>query len=105
MLEADGTIYKLSANLVLRRIERPEEYWAFNVAEGEHYSLNKTSYWILNHLDGRSKLGDVYAGFVDAYEVDEKEAQQDFQEIVENFILEGLIEEGAKHEDQDKASL
>lgn len=105
MLEADGTIYKLSADLVLRKIERPEKYWAFNVTEGEHYSLNKTSYWILSHFDGRSKAGDVYADFLDVYEVDEKEAQLDFQEIVENFIHEGLLEEGARHENQGKESL
>ena len=40
-------IFSLSENIFLQKIIELEKYWVFNVDTGEHYSLNETSYWIL----------------------------------------------------------
>lgn len=95
MLEVNmNTVYSLANDMFLYKIKELEKYWVFNIDSGDHYSLNETSFWILEQLDGSVPLKVVFEKFLETFEVDNIQGEKDFWEIVETFINEGFIKNG-----------
>lgn len=97
MLEIDEKVnYRLSENIFLYKIAELDKYWVFNIESGEHFSLNESSFWILEHIaEGRSSkriLGDFLATF----DIDERRGKKDFTEIMEGFLKESIVEKEAE---------
>lgn len=82
----------LAENIFLQKITELEKYWVFNIDTGEHYSLNKTSYWILEQLAENLPAKTILEDFLENFNVDEKEGTRDFNDIIKNFLNEGIIE-------------
>lgn len=92
MLELNYTdTYKLSDNIFLQKISELEKYWVFNIDNGEHYSLNETSYWILEKIAAGFLINNIMADFLQEFDVDEAHGKNDFNEILNNFIKEDII--------------
>lgn len=83
--------FALSDNIFLQRISELEKYWVFNIETGEHYSLNQTSYWILEKLAESSPAKTVLKDFIEHFDVDENQGKNDFVEIIKGFLNEGII--------------
>ena len=100
MLEIkDSKIFELPDNIFLQKIAELEKYWAFNVDKGEHYSLNESSYWILEKIAENMSLESIFKDFLDNFDVDKNKGKKDFNEIIMSFIKEGILEKArSKHE-------
>ena len=81
----------LAENIFLQKITELEKYWVFNIDTGEHYSLNETSYWILEQIAGSLPIKSVFVNFLDNFDVDENRGKDDFEEIITDFLKEGII--------------
>ncbi|MFH1977447.1 MAG: PqqD family protein [Pseudomonadota bacterium] len=93
MLEMKDTdTFEISPSIFLQKISELKKYWAFNTDTGEHYTLNKTSYWILERIAGGAAVEDMVQDFLGTFDVEEKEGTRDFNEIIKNFLDEGIIE-------------
>lgn len=91
MLETTGQGYVLNDDIVLRRIEKAGKCWAFNTADGSHYSLNETACWILEGLVGGLTPEELLDNFLSTYEVNHDQGSKDFQEIIQHFIEESIL--------------
>lgn len=93
MLEMKKTkTLKLAPSIFLQEIKELDKYWAFNIETGEHYSLNQTSYWILVQIGESRPLPDISHDFIDTFDVEEEVGINDFNNIIKNFLDEGIIE-------------
>lgn len=101
MLEIkQNDIFVLEENIFLQKISELDKYWAFNIDTGEHYSLNETSYWILEQIAENSPAKTILEDFLENFNVDENQGKDDFKEILNGFLNEGII----KRREQDDKS-
>lgn len=97
MLEInEDDVYCLSENIFLHKITELEKYWAFNIDSGEHYSLNETSFWILERIARTVPLNSILEEFLETFDVDNKKGKNDFCEVITGFLNEGIIKEDKK---------
>lgn len=95
MLEINmNAVYSLAKNIFLYKIKELDKFWVFNIDSGEHYSLNETSFWVLEQIDGTSQLEVILGKFLETFDVGIKPGGKDFFEIVEHFFNEGIIKNG-----------
>ena len=81
----------LAENIFLQKITELEKYWVFNIDTGEHYTLNETSYWILEQIAEKLPAKNILKDFLGNFDVDENQGKNDFVEIVNGFLTEGII--------------
>ena len=99
MLEINqDDIFVLEENIFLQKISELEKYWAFNIDTGEHYSLNETSYWILEQIAETLPAKNILKNFLGNFDVDENQGKDDFREIIDGFWAEGIIKRRDKDE-------
>ena len=92
MLEInEDSTFILSDNIFLQKIEELGKYWVFNIETGEHYSLNKTSYWILEQIALNLPIESILMDLVDTYDVDEEQGKNDLDETINKFLKEKII--------------
>jgi hypothetical protein len=85
-----------SDDIFLQKISELGKYWVFNISTGEHYSLNETSYWILEKIADKVPLQSILTSFLSSFDVGEDEGRSDFNDIINNFINEGVIQRREK---------
>lgn len=83
--------FVLPEYIFLQRIDELGKYWVFNVDTGEHYSLNESSYWIIEQVANNLLTVDILSGFLSVFDIDERQGKKDFFEITANFLNEGII--------------
>ena len=99
MLEISQTdTFILSENIFLQKISELEKYWVFNIDTGEHYSLNETSYWILEQIAEDLPAKTMLEDFLENFDVDKNQGKDDFGEIIKGFLTEGIIKRREKNE-------
>lgn len=99
MLEIEqNDTFILAENIFLQKIAELGKYWVFNIDAGEHYSLNATSYWILEQIAGSLPTRSILTNFMDSFDVDENQGKDDFKEIINGFLNEGIIKRRKKDE-------
>lgn len=95
MLEIkDDTVIKIKGNIFLQKIDELEKYWVFDIDSGDYYTLNETSYWVLEQIQEPRSTEEVLKLFTSNYGIDEQKARKDFIEIINQFYLNNLIEGG-----------
>ena len=99
MLEIEqNNTFVLAENIFLQKISELEKYWVFNIDTGEHYTLNETSYWILEQIAENLPITSILTNFINSFDVDENQGEDDFKEIVNGFLTEGVIKGRKKDE-------
>lgn len=86
-----GAVLALSPGIVLQALPDQDWFFAFNVETGDHYSLNKTSFWILEALGEGMEWVDLKERFLEAFAVSPEEGEADLQVIMNQFLEEKLI--------------
>lgn len=84
-------VLALSPGIVLQALPDQGWFFAFNVETGDHYSLNKTSFWILESLGEGIEWVDLKERFLGAFAVSSEEGEADLKAIVNQFFEEKLI--------------
>jgi len=87
----ESNVFILSDNIFLQKLEELGKYWVFNIETGEHYSLNETSYWILEQIALNLPIESILMDIVDTYDVDEKQGKNDIDETINKFLKEKII--------------
>ena len=99
MLEINqNDTFVLAEDIFLQKIAELGKYWVFNIDTGEHYALNETSYWILEQIAENLPIRNILMNYLDNFDVDENQGKDDFNEIVDNFIKDGIIKRREKDE-------
>jgi hypothetical protein len=92
MLGLTDDRFRLAPNILIQKIEELGKYWVFDVETGEHYSLNETSFWILDRLAGEAEQSDVLGEFLSEFDVSEEEGRADFAEVIKGFLEDGILQ-------------
>ena len=99
MLEIEqNDTFVLAENIFLQKIAELRKYWVFNIDTGEHYSPNETSYWILEQIAESLTITSILKNFMNSFDVDENQGKDDFKEIINDFLNEGIIKRRKKDE-------
>lgn len=91
--------FMLAENFFLQKISELGKYWVFNIDTGEHYSLTETSCWILEQIAEGLPIKSILMNFLDSFDVDENQGKDDFNEIINKFLKEGIIK---RREEKDE---
>jgi len=95
MLEIKETDkFVLTENIFLQKISELEKYWVFNINSGDHYSLNETSYWVLEQIAKSLPLKSILENFLETFDIDNEEGKNDLFEITKGFLNEAIIKKG-----------
>ena len=99
MLEINQSeTFVLEENIFLQKIGELGKYWVFNIDTGEHYTLNETSYWILEQIAENLPVKNILKNFLGNFDVDKNQGKDDFREIINGFLTEGIIKRREKNE-------
>ena len=91
MLEIDsGAEFSLSENIVLRVLPDADQYYAFDVKNGDHFSLNSTAHWVLERIGRNEDFASLLTDFEKEFDLKREEALRDLTKLME-FALENKI--------------
>ncbi len=89
-LKAD-TRLALAEDIMLQAIPELDHYYAFNVANGDHFELNHTAYWVLETIGQDVTLRQLRERFESQFHIDPGIADEDLAEVlgfgIENHII------------------
>ncbi len=103
-LEAD-TMLVLSPTVLLRSLPEQNWYFAFDVASGDQYRLNHTSFWILEAIGCGTSWAALRTRFLERFAVGVQEGTSDLAAIVAQFHEEKIIRRLDCGKQGDRASL
>ena len=89
-LEPD-VVLALDPGIVLHSLPDQGWFFAFNVATGDQFTLNRTSYWVLEAIGCGTKWADLKDSFLSAFEVDAKQGEVDLKKLVSDFHEQRII--------------
>lgn len=86
-----GTRLALTEDIMLQAISELDHYYAFNVANGDHFELNHTAYWVLETIGQGVTLAELRERFEGQFDIDPGTADEDLTEVlgfgIENHII------------------
>jgi len=89
-MKAD-TRLALSEDIMLQAIPELDHYYAFNVANGDHFELNHTAYWALETIGQGVTLTELREQFGSQFDIDPGTADEDLTKVlgfgIENYII------------------
>jgi Coenzyme PQQ synthesis protein D (PqqD). len=85
-------LFKLQDSCVLHGIEGLDKYWLFNTENGDHYELNRTSYWILEQLNEKKSFAALLSSLKNCFEIEEEVAVADLKELLTYLVNEGILQ-------------
>ena len=92
MLEIDNTtVFTLSDSIVMQALPELEQFYAFNVENGDHYNLNNAAYFILGKISRGATFKSLLQDFLTEYNIDKKTAHNDIEEILGFSLDNNLI--------------
>lgn len=87
-------IYKLSNSWKLHKEDlKKKKYYIFDISEGKIIMLNKVSFEILENVDGKKTLQDIFDILYMDFDVDKSVLLSDILSLVEKCRKEGILEE------------
>ena len=85
------TEFVLSENIILKQIRESDQYYAFDVETGDHYSLNATAYWALDRVGHKDNFGAILEDFSETYDLKKQDALRDLVELMESALENKII--------------
>lgn len=94
MLDVDSNPrVALAQDVLLRSEEEFERYYAFNTKNGEHFRLNHTAYWALQHTCGGILFEELLAIFQEHNDLHKDIAKKDLDDLLNDALNACIIEE------------
>jgi len=87
----NNKIFKINDNIAIKKI--PDGALAINKKTIEIFEYNKTSYDILNLINGKKKVSQIIKELSNKYKCKEKEIQNNIINFLESQIKEKIIKE------------
>lgn len=88
-----GTRLALIEDIMLQAIPELDHYYAFNVANGDHFELNHSAYWVLETIGQGVTLAELTERFTGQFEIDPMTADKDIAEVLGFGIANQIIKE------------
>lgn len=88
--------FALNDDILLREVGETAQYYAFNLENGDHFSLNETAYVALEMIGPGILFDDLVQKFAVNYNLNETEIIQDVAEIVSVALSNGIVKELGK---------
>ena len=82
-------VYQLDDNIILKSINN--SFWALDTRLGGQYKLNSVSYEILDRINGKDSLQDIFDSLLRNYNVSEEDCYVDFSEFIQKSINKNII--------------
>ena len=83
----------LNEDIMLRSIPEADQYYAFNLKNGDHYSLNETAYWVLEAIGQGGEYNKLIKIFSKEFRLNHKNATKDLSEVVVFAIKNSIVNE------------
>ena len=91
MLERVMKRYILNKQVRLKHDEAPDKFYAFCIDTGDHFTLNKTGFTILNNLKEGKSLDEIFTMLTRDMIADEKIVLTDIIHFLELSEKNGII--------------
>lgn len=102
MLALDpGVILALAPDILLRALPNQRVYYAFNVATGDHFRLNRTSFWVLETIGRGVEWEPLTARFLDTFDVSPDDGKADLEAITNQLLQEQIVRKMTDGEAKD----
>lgn len=102
MLEtSSSTMLTLSENVIIQALPEMDQYYAFNLESGNHFSLNNTAYWILEAIGKGITIAELKERFMEYFDLSPEMADKDISEVLQFAMENSIIKEA---DDEEKKS-
>lgn len=78
---------------MLRTASDTSLFYAFNLENGDHFDLNKTSYWLLEQIGQGISFGDLLERFIIEFELNSEVAMADLVDAIDFAIVNSIVKE------------
>lgn len=85
--------FSLNEDLLLRAIADINRFYAFNLANGDHFRLNETAYRSLEIINAGISFDDLVQKYAAEFELGRQKAAQDLLTVLEFALNNNLIKE------------
>lgn len=96
-----GTTLALVPDILLRSLPSQGVFYAFNVATGDHFRLNRSSYWILENIGDGVEFGELQSRFLDTFDVLPNQGIADLETIASQLFQERIVRRISIEEEKD----
>ncbi|MDO4857593.1 MAG: PqqD family protein [Thermoguttaceae bacterium] len=84
--------YKLSTNYLLyKEDEVSNDFYLFNVQNGEIFQINSTTYDFLSMCDGSREVVEIFRNLTKLYSIDFPTIRNDFRGLVHQWLQMGIL--------------
>ena len=89
-LESNATL-ALEGGIVLHSLPEQDWFYAFSVASGDQFRLNKTSFWVLENISTGIEWSELRDNYLKTFEVPLEQGEKDLEELVEELYAQKII--------------
>ncbi len=88
-------VWKLADEYAIYRLDEESKlFWLFNIQDGSSFDLNKTSYFILSCIDGKTPLSKIHERLLSKFpNEDPQRISSDFGELIDKLINKKVLEQ------------
>lgn len=90
-------------NIMVRAFPEVDQYYAFDVESGDHFTLNATAHWVIERIKLNGHCGSLVESFANTFGLKKEEALRDVYELLE-FALENKIIGRRSNEEEKSVS-
>ncbi len=83
---------EMTSGIFIQAVPASGQYYAFDVATGDHYKLNETAYWILANVRQGITFAELKARFAERFDVAGEVAEEDVTEFLVFAFENRLVE-------------
>lgn len=86
-----GIVLTLEPGIVLHSLPDQDWFYAFSVVTGDQYRLNRTSFWVLETINGGIEWGRLRESYLTTFEVSVRRGEADLRKIVNGLYKHKII--------------
>jgi hypothetical protein len=105
MLDIDREmVYRLSPQIIFKGIQ-DVCFWVFNLENGDHYSINATTFRILQLIVAGQSIRSISEILASEYNVNATRAGRDLRDVLDRLLKDGIIIKGGSDETIEEKAL
>jgi len=96
-----SVVLSLEPGIVLHSLPDQDRFYAFSVITGDQFRLNRTSFWVLEHISLGIEWTRLRDDFLKAFEVSSEQGEADLRKLVNKLYKQKII----RREENEKNKL
>jgi len=86
-----GVVLALEPGIVLHSLPDQDWFHAFSVVTGDQFQLNRTSFWVLETLDGGIEWSRLREIFLTTFKVSSDQGEADLRKLMNELYKQKII--------------